>query len=106
MRMITKDLFEAAYLLSQGMRVVKVFGSERTVLLCIAPPEYSSALSDKSQVFTTGDERLLACKQAYRQGEAEINVKALKRELKQVRDLVFNRKRELQNKKEILLFNR
>lgn len=79
MQIVTKDLFEAAYLLSQGMRVVRLFGSNRTVLLCIE-----------------GGDSLSQLKASYRKGQAEINVRDLKREFKEVRDLVFSKRRELQ----------
>ena len=71
MQIITRDLFEAAYLLAKGMRATKAFGGREAVLLLFE-----------------GDEKLGILKSQYRQGFAEVNVKAFRKEMKQIRYFV------------------
>ena len=71
MQILTKDLFEAAYLLAKGMRLSKAMGGRESVLLLLEGAENFSLL--KSQ---------------YRQGYAEVNVKAFRKEMKQIRYFV------------------
>ena len=72
MKILTKDLFEAAFLLSKGMKVSRVLGSPRTVLLELE-----------------GSEELNILKEKYQNREAEANVHSLKNQLREVKDLVF-----------------
>ena len=82
MRIITKDLYEAAYLLTKGANLIRAFGGRKTVLLLFE-----------------GDESLGLLKNQYRRGFAEVNIKALRKEMKQVKDLVFNFMRQTQGQK-------
>lgn len=72
MKILTKDLYEAAYLLSKGMKIAKVFGGRNTVLLEIE-----------------GDEALDVLKNKYQSQEAVINIHSLKKQMREVRDIVF-----------------
>ena len=71
MQIVTKDLFEMAFLLAKGMRATKAFGGREAVLLLFE-----------------GDESLGLLKSQYRQGEAEVNVKMFRKEMKQIRYFV------------------
>ncbi len=71
MQIITKDLFEAAYLLAKGMRLSKAMGGRKSVLLLLE-----------------GNEDLGVLKSQYRQGCAEVNVKAFRKEMKEIRYFV------------------
>jgi hypothetical protein len=73
MKLLTKDLFEAAFLLSQGMQIVRVHGNGRTVLL-----EFD------------GDDNLNVLKNKYSERKAEANVHILKQQLAEVKDIVFS----------------
>jgi hypothetical protein len=68
MQIITKDLFEAAFLLVKGMKVSKALRGEKTVLLILE-----------------GNESLGILKSQYRQGQAEVNVKSFRKEMKEIR---------------------
>lgn len=72
MKLLTKDFYEAAYLLAKGMKIARVLGSPRTVLLELEGPEELDFLKDK-----------------YRRQEAEVNVHNLKKQMKEVKDIVF-----------------
>ena len=77
MKLLTKDFYEAAYLLAKGMRICRVMGSPKTVLLELEGPEELDVLKDK-----------------YRKREAEVNVHNLKKQMKEVKDIVFTVLRE------------
>lgn len=72
MKLLTKDFYEAAYLLAKGMRLARVMGSPKTVLLELE-----------------GSEELDILKDQYRNHEAEVNVHNLKKQMKEVKDIVF-----------------
>jgi hypothetical protein len=68
MQIVTKDLFEAAFLLAKGMKLSKALNARNAVLLLLE-----------------GDESLGILKSQYRQGHAEVNVKAFRKEMKEIR---------------------
>ena len=72
MKLLTKDFYEAAYLLAKGMRLAKVMGSPKTVLLELEGSEEMGILKDK-----------------YHDHSAEVNVHSLKKQMKEVKDIVF-----------------
>lgn len=72
MKVLTKDLFEAAFLKSRGMRLMQVHGNAHSVVM-----EFD------------GDESLEVLKNQYENRRAEVNVHALKKQLAEVKDLVF-----------------
>ena len=73
MKVLTKDLFEAAFLKSRGMRLMQVHGNAHSVVM-----EFD------------GDESLEVLKNQYESRRAEVNVHALKKQLAEVKDLVFS----------------
>jgi hypothetical protein len=73
MKLLTKDLYEAAYLKAKGMKLAKVMQSRNSVLL-----EFEGG----------GDLDVLKSK--YREGRAEVNVLKLKDEMREVKDIVFS----------------
>ena len=73
MKFITKDIFEAAYLKAKGMRMSRAIKSRHSVLL-----EFE------------GDVELDILKTNYQAGRAEVNIKNLKDELREVKDVVFS----------------
>lgn len=72
MKLLTKDFYEAAFLLAKGMKIARVMGSPKTVLLELEGPEELNVLKDQ-----------------YRDQKAEVNVHSLKKQLKEVKDIVF-----------------
>ena len=72
MKLLTKDFYEAAYLLAKGMKLAKVMGSPKTVLLELEGSEELNVLKDK-----------------YRDHSAEVNVHSLKKQMKEVKNIVF-----------------
>ena len=80
MKLLTKDLYEAAYLKAQGMKIRKVFGSRNSVLM-----EFE------------GNGELDILKNKYREGRAEINIHTLKDEMREIKDIVFSVLRESRN---------
>lgn len=72
MKLLTKDLFEAAFLKSRGMRLMQVHGNAHSVVM-----EFD------------GDESLEVLKNQYESRRAEVNVHALKKQLAEVKDLLF-----------------
>ena len=72
MKLLTKDFYEAAYLLAKGMKLARVMGSPKTVLLELEGSEELDVLKDK-----------------YRNQSAEVNVHSLKKQMKEVKDIVF-----------------
>ena len=78
MRLVTKDLYEAAYLLSKGMKLSKVLGSNKSVLLIFE-----------------GNNNLDVLKNKYREGKAEANILKFKSQMRDVKDIVFSVLREI-----------
>ena len=72
MKVLTKDLFEAAFLKSRGMQLMRVHGNAHSVVM-----EFG------------GDESLEVLKNQYESRRAEVNVHTLKKQLAEVKDLVF-----------------
>ena len=72
MKVLTKDLFEAAFLKSRGMQLMRVHGNAHCVVM-----EFD------------WDESLEVLKNQYESRRAEVNVHALKKQLAEVKDLVF-----------------
>lgn len=79
MRILTKDLFEASYLLAKGMKLEEVLKNNRTVLFRFE-----------------GDEDLEVLKSKYDEGRAEVNVQSLRESLNHLRDLLFEKVRGLE----------
>ena len=76
MKLLTKDLFEASYLLSKGMKLEEVLRNRRTVLFRFE-----------------GSEDLEVLKSRYEEGRAEVNVHSLRASLNHLRDLLFEKVR-------------
>jgi hypothetical protein len=74
MNILTKDLFEASFLLAKGMRLEGVLRNNRTVLFRFE-----------------GTEDLEVLKSKYQEGRAEVNVRILKNSLNHLRDIVFEK---------------
>ena len=72
MKVLTKDLFEAAFLKSRGMQLMRVHGNAHSGVM-----EFD------------GDESLKVLKNQYESKRAEVNVHALKKQLAEVKDIVF-----------------
>ena len=72
MKLLTKDFYEAAYLLAKGMKLARILGSPKTVLLELEGSDELDILKDK-----------------YRNREAEVNVHSLKKQMREVKDIVF-----------------
>lgn len=79
MNILTKDLFEASYLLAKGMRLEEVLKNNRTVVFRFE-----------------GSEDLEVLKSRYEEGRAEVNVRTLKNSLNHLRDIVFQNIRQNQ----------
>ena len=79
MRIITKDLYEASYLLAKGMKLEEVLRNNRTVLFRFE-----------------GSEDLQVLKTRYDEGRAEVNVRSLRESLNHLRDLLFEQVRGLE----------
>lgn len=79
MKIITKDLFEASYLLSKGMHLQDVYGDRHTILFQFE-----------------GDESLGILKSRYERGRAEANVRTLKKQMTLIKDIMFTKLRERQ----------
>ena len=79
MRILTKDLFEASYLLAKGMKLEEVLRNNRTVLFRFE-----------------GSEDLQVLKTRYDEGRAEVNVQSLRESLNHLRDLLFEKVRSLE----------
>ena len=76
MKLLTKDLFEASYLLAKGMKLEEVLRNRRTVLFRFE-----------------GTEDLEVLKSKYDEGRAEVNVQSLRESLNHLRDLLFEKVR-------------
>ena len=76
MKLLTKDLFEASYLLAKGMKLEEVLRNRRTVLFRFE-----------------GSEDLEVLKSRYEEGRAEVNVHSLRASLNHLRDLLFEKVR-------------
>lgn len=72
MKIITKDLFEASYLLAMGMSLTHVFGENKTVLFQFE-----------------GKEELEVLKSKYDKGRAEVNIRRFRNSMNVVRDKLF-----------------
>jgi hypothetical protein len=83
MKIITKDLFEASYLLSKGMQLQEVLG-DRQILFQFE-----------------GKEELGVLKSKYEEGRAEANVRKLRNSMNYLKDVLFSKLRE--NKKSVSL---
>ena len=81
MKIITKDLYEAAYLLTHGHPLQELFGDTRTVLF----------------QFEGDEESLRLLKHKYDQGQAQANVLQLKKNMSYLKDVLFSKIRESKN---------
>ena len=79
MKILTKDLFEASYLLAKGMKLEEVLRNRRTVLFRFE-----------------GSDDLKVLKSKYDEGRAEVNVHSLRESLNHLRDLLFEKVRGLE----------
>lgn len=79
MKLLTKDLYEASYLLAKGMKLEEVLRNNRTVLFRFE-----------------GSEDLQVLKTKYDEGRAEVNVQSLRESLNHLRDLLFEKVRSLE----------
>ena len=79
MKLLTKDLYEASYLLAKGMKLEEVLRNNRTVLFRFE-----------------GSEDLQVLKTKYDEGRAEVNVQSLRESLNHLRDLLFEKIRSLE----------
>ncbi|EKD28615.1 MAG: hypothetical protein ACD_79C00259G0002 [uncultured bacterium] len=78
MKIITKDLYEASYLLSKGMQLQEVFGDQKTILFQFE-----------------GNENLSVLKNQYEKGRAEVNVRKLKQNMTLIKDIMFTKIRTI-----------
>ena len=72
MKIITKDIFEASYLLAMGMRLTDILGDRKTVLFQFE-----------------GTKELEALKSKYDKGRAEVNIRRFRNSMNVVRDKLF-----------------
>ncbi|EKD28554.1 MAG: hypothetical protein ACD_79C00278G0001 [uncultured bacterium] len=77
MKIITKDLFEASYLMSQGMQLQNVSGDNQTVLFQFEGAEELSVLKSK-----------------YEKGRAEANVRQFRNSMNYLKDILFSKLRK------------
>jgi len=77
MKIITRDLFEASYLLTKGMDLQDIFGDRETILFQFE-----------------GDENLGVLKRKYDLQHAEANVHHLKKNLTHIKDIMFAKLRK------------
>ena len=75
MKIITKDLFEASYLMAKGMHLKEV-QSERKIIL----------------FQFEGESDLDVLKKRYDTGRAEVNVRRLRNSLNVMRDIIFEKR--------------
>jgi len=78
MQLITKDLFEASYLLTEGVPLKRILGDERTVLF----------------LFEGDETNLLSLKTRFDGGHAQTNVTTLKKNMTYLKDVMFSLIRE------------
>ena len=74
MRLLTTDLFEGAYLLSQGMELNDI---------------WTDTNGKRSVIFEFSGSNIEVLKSKYRQGEAQANVLTFKRSLNELKDRMF-----------------
>jgi hypothetical protein len=74
MKIITKDLYEASYLLAKGTHLDKVLKDRKTVLFQFE-----------------GKEDLEVLKSKFDQGRAEVNVRRLRNSINHLRDIIFSK---------------
>lgn len=72
MKIITKDLYEASYLMSKGMHLQEISGDRQTILFQFE-----------------GNESLGFLKKRYTQGRANANVHELKKSMTYLKDIMF-----------------
>lgn len=72
MKIITKDIFEASYLLAMGMQLTQILGDRRTVLFQFE-----------------GKHELEVLKSKYDKGRAEVNIRRFRNSMNVVRDKLF-----------------
>lgn len=77
MKIITKDLFEASYLLAKGMCLQNTISDNKTILFQFE-----------------GKENLGVLKNKYEDGRAEVNVRHLKNSMNHLRDIMFLKLKE------------
>lgn len=76
MKILTKDLYEASYLLSSGMQLKEVLGENAVILFQFE-----------------GQDELKVLKSKYEKGRAEANVKQFKHSMNYLKDLLFSKLR-------------
>jgi len=76
MRLLTTDIYEGAYLLSQGMRLEKLW--------------LKNANNKRSVVFEFTGENADLLRSHYEKGLAETNVHKLKQAITEIKDCMFN----------------
>ncbi len=74
MKIITKDLFEASYLMSKGMQLQNVSGDNQTILFQFEGAEELSVLKSK-----------------YEKGRAEANVRQFRNSMNYLKDILFSK---------------
>ena len=74
MRLLTTDLFEGAYLLTQGMELRDI---------------WTDTNGKRSVIFEFSGNNIEVLKDEYRQGEAQANVLTFKRSLNELKDRMF-----------------
>ncbi len=77
MKIITRDLFEASYLLAMGMHLTEVFGEHKTVLFQFE-----------------GKDELEVLKSRYDHGRAEVNIRRFRNSMNLIRDKLFDTLKE------------
>lgn len=73
MKIITKDMFEASYLLAMGMHLTEVLGERKTILFQFE-----------------GKQELEILKSKYDEGRAEVNIRRFRNSLNVIRDKLFD----------------
>ncbi len=79
MKIITKDLFEASFLLAKGMRLQDVISNNKTILFQFE-----------------GKDNLELLKSKYTTGRAEVNVHHLKNSMNHLKDMMFMKLKQKQ----------
>ena len=77
MKIITKDLFEASYLMAKGMHLKEVSSEQKTILFQFE-----------------GESDLNVLKNKYDAGRAEVNVRRLRNSLNVMREILFEKRQE------------
>jgi len=87
MRILTTDIYEGAYLLSQGMKIEKLWlKSERSG----DPATGGNRSNKRSVVFEFTGENADLLRSHYEKGLAQTNVHKLKQAITEIKDCMFN----------------